>query len=451
MKLFQVFGFILLAMLGAMKAQAQQKVFVMEIRAEIDPRMNRYVELALTEAEDIEADYVVVDMNTYGGAVNDADDIRTMFLEFETPVFVFINNNAASAGALISISCDSIYMEQGANIGAATVVMGGDGSQAPDKYQSYMRSIMRSTAESKGRDPKIAEAMVDEDLVVDSISEGGKVISFTASEAMKYGFCEGIVNSVEEVLALNGVEDYELIRYEVSATEKVISFALNPFISGVLILVIIGGIYYELQTPGVGFPIAAAVVASLLYFIPYYLNGLAENWEIVLFVVGILLIAAEIFVIPGFGVAGISGIILTVGSLVLVMVNNDFFDFTFVPSGNLASALATAMGGMFGSIVLLVVGLQRISKSKNMKDIVLYSSLEKDAGYTSKFVEDDLVGLTGLAYTVLRPSGKIKINDQVYDASTRGDFIEKGEEIIVVSDEGSSLKVKKYEKGELGF
>ena len=147
-------------------------VFQMLIDSEIDPRTNRYTELALEKATEMDADYVIIEMDTYGGALNDADDIRTRVLNYEKPVYVYINKDAASAGALISIACDSIYMAKGASIGAATVVTG-DGTAAPDKYQSYMRSIMRSTAEANGRDPKIAEAMVDQNLEVDSISTAG--------------------------------------------------------------------------------------------------------------------------------------------------------------------------------------------------------------------------------------------------------------------------------------
>ena len=149
------------------------QVMVMEIQSEIDARTSHYVDLALEEAENLEADYIVIDMDTYGGALYDADEIRTRMLEYEKPVYVFINKDAASAGALISIACDSIYMAPGASIGAATVVNGGTGEAAPDKYQSYMRGIMRSTAEANGRDPQIAEAMVDETLEIDSISEAG--------------------------------------------------------------------------------------------------------------------------------------------------------------------------------------------------------------------------------------------------------------------------------------
>ena len=264
----------------------------------------RYSKLLLEEASGNDYDIVVIEMDTYGGALNDADDIRTRILDFDKPIYSWINKDAASAGALISIACDSIYMSSGASIGAATVVTA-DGNAAPDKYQSYMRSIMRSTAEAKNRDPNIAEAMVDQDVKIDSLSQEGKVITFSTSEAIKNGFCEAEINSIDELMNHLNYDNYEINKFQLSSTENIISFFLNPMISSVLILIILGGIYFELQTPGVGFPIMAAIIAGILYLTPYYLNGLAENWEILMFLVGIILIGIEIFVIPGFGFFGI--------------------------------------------------------------------------------------------------------------------------------------------------
>jgi membrane-bound serine protease (ClpP class) len=327
-------------------AMAQsKKVMVMDIKAEIDPRMTRYVELALNHATDIKADIVVIEMDTYGGVLTDAKEIVDKIMHFKKPVWVYINSDAASAGALISIACDSIYMSAGATIGAATVV-DASGQKAPDKYQSYMRSIMRSTAEENGRNPQIAEGMVDEDLEVPGVKEKGKIISFSTTEALKHGYCEAKVESIEEILRRNNVGDFSITKFELDWSEKVISLVLNPFISGLLILVIVAGIYFEMQTPGLGFAGLAALVALILYLVPYYLNGLAENWEIIAFFIGVVLIAFEIFVIPGFGVAGVSGIILMVGSLILIMVNNDAFDFEFVPMTNILIAAAAAMGGV---------------------------------------------------------------------------------------------------------
>ena len=418
------------------------KVFLMEIRGDIDPRMNRYVDLALDQATEVNADIILIDMDTYGGAVNDANDIRTKILEYEKPIWVFINNDAASAGALISIACDSIYMVPGANIGAATVVNGADGSQAPDKYQSYMRSIMRSTAEENNRGPLIAEGMVDDRVEIEGVTESGKIITFTTSEAIANGYCEREVASIQDILEKNNIVDYELIKYELSGTEEVISFFLNPFVSGLLILVITAGIFFELQTPGVGFPIAAAGIALVLYLVPYYLNGLAANWEIAAFFIGFALIALEVFVIPGFGLAGIAGIVCTVGALIFMMLGNDNFNFDYVPVGEISTAATVVGVGVLGSIIVLFLFGYRLTQSKIFSRVALMTSQEKKDGYVATIYAEDFVGRQGTANTILRPSGRIEIEGEVYDAYTRGEYVEAGERVVVISQEGSTLKVR---------
>jgi membrane-bound serine protease (ClpP class) len=423
---------------------SQTKVMVMEIKAEIDPRMTRYVDLALHHAEEISAEVVIIEMDTYGGVLTDAKDIVDRIMAFKKPVWVFINSDAASAGALISIACDSIYMSPAASIGAATVV-DGTGERAPDKYQSYMRSIMRSTAEENHRNPTIAEGMVDEQVELDSVKKIGQVITFSTSEAIRHGYCEGKVESIEEILKKNGLDNFEIDRFQLSSTDTIIAFFLNPFISGLLILAIIGGIYFEMQTPGMGFAGLAALVALILYLVPYYLNGLAENWEIIAFFAGIALIGLEVFVIPGFGVAGFAGITVTVGSLVLIMLNNDAFDFEFVRMDDILVSLAAAMGGMLGGVVLLFVGGARIVNTKFYKRIALTETQEKSKGYTSNFNKVSMVTKKGIAHTVLRPSGKIVIEGQLYDAFTRGEYVEKGQPVEVINETGSSLQVKQSE------
>ncbi len=424
-------------------AQKENKrILLAEVKSNIDPRTNRYTKLLIDEAKNENYDIIVIEMDTYGGAVNDADDIRTRILDFEKPIYVWINKDAASAGALISIACDSIYMSSGASIGAATVVTG-DGAQAPDKYQSYMRSIMRSTAEAKGRDPKIAEAMVDEDIKVDSISQEGKVITFSTKEAIEYGFCDAELNSVDEIMERQGIENYEITKFELGSAENIISIFLNPIVSSILILLIMGGLYFELQTPGVGFPIIASIIALILYLTPYYLNGVAENWEIVLFFLGIILIVVEVFVIPGFGIFGVSGLIISVSSLILIMLNNDMFDFTFVISRDIMNASLSVLISVFAFGILILFGGLRFTNSKAFKNISLDETQDSSMGYISNKYPDNLVGKIGKAYTVLRPSGKIIIGEEIYDATSSGGFIEKNSKVKVVSNEGGSLKVNK--------
>jgi membrane-bound serine protease (ClpP class) len=232
------------------------------------------------------------------------------------------------------------------------------------------------------------------------------------------------------------------VNYRLSFTEKIIRVFLNPVISGILILIIIGGIYFELQTPGVGFPLAASVVAAIFYFVPYYLSGLAANWEIVVFFIGVILLMVELFVIPGFGVAGISGIVLMVGSLILVMLNNDFFDFTFVPDSDIAIAAVTTISALIVSIFLLFYGSVKLTESKMFRKVSLTNTQQSSEGFTSNFNERSYIGLKGTAYTVLRPSGKIMIEHEIKDAFTRGEYIEMGKVVEVIDQSGSSLKVR---------
>lgn len=436
-----IFSLVISALCSA--AGAKNKVFVLEIRAEIDPRMSRYVSMALEEAGKQNADFVVVDMDTYGGAVDDADKIRTALLEYPKPVFVYINKNAASAGALIAIACDSIYMEKGSSIGAATVVNGSDGMPVPEKYQSYMRSMMRSTAEANHRNPLLAEAFVDPDVTLDSaIKKNGKVLTLTTSEAIENGFCEAEVTSLNDILQKNNLVDSEIIKFEISASEKIIAFFLNPAISGVLILIMIGGIWFELQTPGVGFPLIAAIVAAVLYFTPYYLNGLAQNWEILMFIIGLILLGVEIFVIPGFGVVGIMGIIFIFSSLILSMLNNDLFDFEYVKPGDLYYSMLSVLVSFVATIVLVIIGGNRMLKSDYFKKISLHDKTILPVPVESS-QKINISGMQGTAHTVLRPSGKIEVEGEVYDAFTTGEFIEKGDFIVVVSEFNNSWKVKK--------
>jgi len=444
------FLFLILTVLtistGLLPAQEnRKKVFTFKIDQDIDPVMNRRVKLAMAQAEALKADLILIEMDTYGGAVTDADEIRTRILESKIPVYVFINKDAASAGALISIACDSIYMAPGSSIGAATVVNGADGTAAPDKYQSYMRSMMRSTAEATGRNPQIAEAMVDEKLVVAGISDATSVITFSVAEAIQNGFCEGEYTSQKGILAAQNLQSAQVIAYEEKTVDSIISFFLSPAVSGILIILIIGGIYFELQTPGVGFPLAIALSAAALYFIPYYLNGLAENWEILAFVIGIILLAVEFFILPGFGVFGVAGIVLTLGGLVLGMLPNQAFDFELVPSSQLFGALLTVILSALAAVGMVFWLTPKVNEWGAFKHLTLANTQESSQGYTSRIYAESLLGKTGKVHSRLRPSGKVELDGEIYDAYSRGEFLEQGEAIEVISTEGTSLRVKKWE------
>lgn len=419
------------------------KVFYrIRLDQDIDKSAQRLVVLGLEKADEAEADYVLLDLDTYGGAVDAADSIRAALLRYDRPVVAYVNMQAASAGALISIACDSIYMKTGSSIGAATVV-DQSGNVMPDKYQSFMRGMMRSTAQATGRDPHIAESMVDT----------ANVLSLTPEEAVKVGYCEGIYESeVEVATAVAGDNEFVIKNMEDDLTwiDRLIQFLLNPLLQSIFMMMIIGGIFVEIRTPGIGLPLVTAIVGALLYFAPAYVGHLAEHWEILMFVVGLVLIAVEIFVIPGFGVCGISGIVLVVVALALSMVDNVEFhrwDGTLdlqpiiMPLG---IVILSATAAVFGSVWLV----RRLYETRSFDHIALRQEMKSSEGFTGVVSGlEGLIGETVEVFTDLRPGGKVRTSDgRIVEATLKfGGFASKGEKLTVLGAEQGRLYCDKQQ------
>ena len=440
---------------------ADQLIFKIDLKKDIGSTTWLYIQKGFAEASETKADAILIHMNTYGGEVVYADSIRTKILNSDIPVYVFVDNNAASAGALIAIACDKIYMRPGGSIGAATVV-NETGAQMPDKYQSYMRATMRATAEAHGkdtiingsdttfnwkRDPLIAEAMVDDRTVIPGIIDSGKTLTFTALEAIKYNYCEGMANNVEEVIEKQlKVKDYELVVFEPTAWDNIKGFLMSSVLQGLLIMLIVGGIYFELQTPGIGFPLGVAITAAVLYFAPLYIDGLAANWEILIFIIGLVLVALELFVIPGFGVAGISGIILVISGLTLSLLNNVVFNFESVETGAIGKAFITVTGGITLWFALIIYLSSKIGTKGIFRNVALVKTLDNESGYVGVLMDaKGLIGQQGVASTVLRLSGKVQVDGKTYDAVSEDGFIEKGTLVEIIRYETGQVYVVKAE------
>lgn len=433
--------FLLISLLTVAKADST-KVFVFDMKEEIAQPIWRSTQIAFDKAEAWGADVMIIDMDTYGGAVDMADSIRTKILRSEIPVYVLINNNAASAGALISLACDKIYMMPGSTIGAATVV-DQSGQAVPDKYQSYMRSKMRATAEENGRDPDIAEAMVDPDKVVENISEKGKVLTFTTEEAILHGFADGEALNIKEVIEKEALKNVVIEEYHPETVDNIIGWLISPAISGLLIMIMIGGIYFELQSPGIGFPIVASLAAAILYFAPYYLEGMVENWELIVFIVGIILLFIEAFVTPGFGVLGGLGVTCLVFGLALAMIDNDGLNFEVVGLGSTLQAftLVIVSTALSFSIIIFMLKPSFFEKGPLAKIVVT----EKQGAYKdTEMIKEVTVPLQSeaIAHTDLRPAGKIKFNNVVYDAVALTGYIEKGKKVIVTDHQAAQNVVR---------
>ena len=398
--------------IAAFAGDSLSVVYRIRLDQDIDKAAERIVVKGLEKADEAGADYVLLDLDTYGGAVDAADSIRTAILRYEKPVIAYINMQAASAGALISIACDSIYMRTGSSIGAATVV-NQSGEVMPDKYQSFMRGMMRATAQATGRNPKIAESMVDT----------ANVLSLTPEEAIAVGYCEGKAESVDEaVRAVVGGNEFIVKNMEDDMTwlDRLIQLLLNPLLQSIFMMMIIGGIFVEIRTPGIGLPLVTAIVGALLYFAPLYVEHLAASWEILLFVIGLILIALEIFVIPGFGVAGISGIVAVVTALAFAMIDNAEllrWDGTINLQPLLrpvAIVIFSITAAVFGSVWLV----RRLYATRTFDTIALRQEMKASEGFTGvvsgleHFIGDELE-----VFADLKPSGKVKGTDgRVYEA-----------------------------------
>ena len=413
------------------------KVFYrIRLDREIDKAAQRQMVEGLKKAADCEADYILLDLDTYGGAVDAADSIRSAILRCETPVLAYVNLQAASAGALISIACDSIYMKTGSSIGAATVV-DQTGNVMPDKYQSFMRGMMRSTAQATGRDPMIAESMVDT----------ANVLSLTPQEAVKVGYCEGIYeNELEVVQAIAGNNEFIIKNMEEDLTwvDRLIDLLLNPLLQSIFMMMIIGGIFVEIRTPGIGLPLVTAIVGAILYFAPGYVGNLVEHWEIVLFVVGLILIGMEIFVIPGFGVCGISGIVCVVIALAFSMVDNIEL-YRWDGSLNLRPLIKpvgivvfSATAAIFGSVWLV----RKLYATRSFDNIALRQEMKAEEGFVGVVSGmESLIGEEVTVFTDMRPSGKVQTSDgKIYEATLKfGSFASKGDRLRVLSAEQGRL------------
>ncbi|MFD2969901.1 NfeD family protein [Sphingobacterium bambusae] len=438
-KSFLAFLFPFFVFLGSSDAQTVYKV---DIKDEIGPNAWRTVDLAYKQAQAIGASTFLIELNTFGGAVNFADSIRSKLLNSEMKTMVYINNNAASAGALISLAADDIYMHRGGSLGAASVV-NQDGEIMPEKYQSYMRGLMRATAEAKGRNPKIAEAFVDAEVSIPDLKPDGKLLTLTAAEAVKAGLVKAEIANINELYQQAQIKPAEVVQHKVTLIDQLVSFLINPMVSGLLILGIIGGIYFELQTPGIGFALVVALLSASLFFAPLYIQGLADNWEIAIFVLGVILLALEVFVIPGFGVAGILGIIFVLCGLAFSMVDNDFLDFKLTQPGLLVNSFLIVTGAMVLTIVLMVIFGRNILRSSAFRVLVLADEQQADQGYVSSPQKANLIHKNAIARTVLRPAGKIEIDGVWYDAVALDGFIDAGEEVYVEKHENYNLFVRK--------
>ncbi|MEJ5305501.1 MAG: NfeD family protein [Ignavibacteria bacterium] len=421
--------------------EVKKKVYLIDISGDIDLGIAPYVERVIKEAEENNASAIVLMVNTFGGRVDAATQIRDAIINIKILTISYVNKRAISAGALISIAAKKIVMSPGSTIGATTVV-DQSGTKATEKYQSYMRSEMRSTAERNGRRPDIAEAMVDEKIVVKDFPElddSTKLLTLTTEEAVKVGYCDFVASDLKELLTHFDLQNSEIISSEINWAEKVVRFLSNPIISGILIMLGILGLLTEIKTPGWGIAGTIGLISLALFFGTNYILQLANIWEILIFIIGLALLLIEIFYIPGFGLAGILGIIMMVGAIFFSLIG----DFPIVSENEISNALIQLAAALVASVIFLFILWKFLPGVPVWGRLILSTSETQNEGFVSNPDLSFLVGKKGKAISLLRPAGIALIDGKRYDVVSEGEFIKKDEEIIVTEVIGSKIIVKK--------
>lgn len=417
---------------------SQNKVYVAEIEGMIDLGLAPYIKRVITEAEKNSASAVIFKINTFGGRVDAATQIKDAIINCSIQTIAFIDKRAISAGALISLSCDKVIMVPGASMGATTVVDQTGGKQS-EKAQSYMRAEMRATAERMGRRTDIAEGMVDETVVVEGLVDSTKLITLTSEEAVSYGMADSVISDFSSLLEAFDLQDDKVVKFGSNWAEDFIRFLNNPVITSILMMVILVGFFTEIKSPGWGLPGTAAVIALALFFGTGYILELASIIEIVIFIAGIVLLLVEIFVIPGFGIFGAVGIILMIGSLFLGLIS----DFPLVDWDMILMAIVQLAGALVLALIVIYFLIRYLPKMEFFNKLVLQKNIDEQSGYTSDEKLQELIGKKGKAITDLRPSGTAIIDGNRIDVVTAGGYINKGTKIVVVEEEGSKVVVEK--------
>jgi len=435
-----------LALLGTTApASAQDKppaiVYVVPVEGIIDLGLAPFIQRVLDEATQVGAAAVILEINTFGGRVDAAVQIRDALLNARIRTVAFVNKRAISAGALISLAAENIVMSAGGTLGAAAPVLAGaPGAETPpvsEKTVSYVRKEFRATAESRKRPLLIAEAMVDPDVAIRGVIDKGKLLTLTTEEALKHKVADFRADTLEAALQPLGLAGAEVRRAAPNWAENVVRFLTNPVVSSLLITIGMLGILIEIRTPGFGVPGALGVTSLGLFFWGHWLVQLAGWEELLLAAAGVLLLAIEVLVIPGFGITGALGIVAILAGLALSMVGpGDTPRF-------ILEAAARVVVSLLVALLAALLLLRLVPRLPFGRRLILARGLAADRGYASAPESDaQLLGKTGRASSALRPAGIAEIDGRRVDVVSEGELIDAGQSIRVTRVDGNRIVVR---------
>jgi len=420
--IFLIFLFSLIMISSA----AEAEIMHLQLNSEINNAEYTFINKNLNEAELNNFDYVILEINSLGGYVDPALKIRDRIFESEIEIITFVNGRAWSAAALIALAGEELYISPSASIGAAET------RPNEEKYISALRKEFAATAERRNKNPEIAEAMVDASLEVEGVIEQDKLLTLTAAEALELGIADYSAASLSDVAAARNSNLNDIVTVEKSNLEKIMAIISSPYISSLVLIIAFSALIFEALTPGFALGGTVGIIALLIFFASHIFTGAIGTGIVVLFIVGIILILAEVFVIPGFGIAGISGITAVLVSL--------FFIFP-----NTSIAINVLLAVILFTLVISIFMFKKFGSSRFWRRISLESN-SKD--YYSSTSKKDYLNREGKTLSKLRPAGTIKIDEDRVDAVSEGAFIEKGKRVKVISVSGSRIVVREISEEE---
>ncbi len=442
-----------------LRAAENSKVFILPIRDDIMPPLVYLVRRGVKEAMEAKAELLILDMDTNGGRIDTTEEIIGILNQFKGKTVTYVNQKAFSAGAFISFATQKIYMAPQSVIGAAAPIMmspGGTGVEAmPDTVEAKMSSgvsaLVRANAEKNGYNVEVADAMVKrtKELKIGDkvLNEKGQILTLTDTEAAQlYGqppkplLSSGTVVSLNALLERLGYGHAQIRKITPSGVEKLGSW-INT-ISPILLMIGAIGIYLEFKMPGVILPGIIGVAAFAIYFLGGYVAGLSGAEWVAIFIVGLALVAVELFVFPGTIAVGLGGVGLMIVAIVMAMVDM----YPGMPSWptlpQLRIPLQTISIAFFGSLVAIGILAKLLPRTSLYGALVSQSASGVKTDQQLQKQQSSRQGQIGVTISPLRPGGKAQFGQEILDVMSQGDLVARGQKVKIIGHSGSAAIVE---------
>lgn len=418
-----IFMLMVFVISGLSFGESKGNVYVIPIEGEINKATYRFVRDSMDNIDPNTTDAIIFDIDTYGGLVEQAINIKDLIVSSPVPTISYVNNKAVSAGVLITIASENVAMANGATIGSAETMPN------EEKVLSMWRGVLRDTAQLRGRDSELIEAMADQDIEIEGVVNKGKLLNLTSKEAKEYGISDVSANDYEELLEHFDIKGAKIVNIAESLQVKFLKYISSPYLASLLLSIGFIGMIVEILTPGFGLGGTLSIIGFGLYFGGNIMAGNSNLTSLILFIIGLILLVIEV-IVPGFGLPGIGGIVFVFLGVILAV-------------DSITTALLSLSIAVIVTAIVTTILIKMGYKSKLVDKVILNSNHSTEKGYLSTNNYSIYLDKIGVTETELRPTGFIEIEGIRLDALSDAGYISKNTNIKVVRVEGSKIFVRR--------